>query len=108
MKSVILASIAAGGLAVLLAGPAAAQNATGAAAASVFTTKNVDIGHPFDSINTYNVGTGPARVSAWAKTLSAAQKQEMLGRCSVINQNQPDYLAETVNFCETFAIAAAE
>jgi hypothetical protein len=113
MKNIILASIAAGGLAVLLAGPAAAQNASGNAnaganAASGFTTKNVSFSRPFGSINTYNVGVDPARVSAWAKMLTAGEKQEMVGRCSVIIQNQQIYYSETVNFCQTFAIAMAE
>ena len=113
MKNIILASIAAGGLAVLLAGPAAAQNAngnanTGANAASGFTAKNVDPIRPFGSINTYNVGVDPAQVSAWAKTLSAAQKQEMVGRCSVIIQNQQNYYLETTHFCQNLAIAVAE
>ena len=110
MKNIILASIAAG---VLVAGPAAAQNAngnanTGANAASSFTAKNVSPVRPFGSINTYNVGLDPARVSAWAKTLSADQKQEMVGRCSVIIQNQQNYYSETTNFCQNFAIAIAE
>ena len=113
MKNIILASIAAGGLAVLLAGPAAAQNAngnadTGANAASGFTTKNVSFSRPFGSINTYNVGVDPALISTWAKTLSAGQKQEMVGRCSVIIQNQQNYYSETTNFCQNFAIAVAE
>ena len=113
MKNIILASIAAGGLAVLLAGPAAAQNAsgnanTGADAASSFTAKNVNPIRPFGSINTYNVGVTAARVSAWAKTLSAGQKQEMVGRCSVIIQNQQNYFLETTHFCQNFAIAVAE
>jgi hypothetical protein len=115
MKNIIiLASIAAGGLAVLLAGPAAAQNANGNAntganaTASSFTAKNVDPVRPFGSINTYNVGVDPARVSAWAKTLSADQRQEMVGRCSVIIQNQQNYYLETTNFCQNFAIAIAE
>ena len=113
MKNVILASIAAGGLAVLLAGPAAAQNASGNAnaganAASGFTTKNVSFSRPFGSINTYNVGVDPARISAWAKTLSVGEKQEMVGRCSVIIQNQQNYYSETTNFCQNFAIAIAE
>src|ERR1700733_2851543 len=113
MKNIILASIAAGGLTVLLAGPAAAQNTngnvdTGTNAASGFTTKNVSFSRPFGSINTYNVGVDPARISAWAKTLSAGQKQEMVGRCSVIIQNQQNYYSETTNFCQNFAIAVAE
>ena len=113
MKNIILASIAAGGLAVLLAGPAAAQNAngnanTGANAASSFTANNVSHVRPFGSINTYNVGVDPARVSAWAKALSADQRQEMVGRCSVIIQNQQNYYSETVTFCQNFAIAIAE
>jgi hypothetical protein len=113
MENIILVSIAAGGLAVLLAGPAAAQNAnrnanTGANAASSFTAKNVNPVRPFGSINTYNVGVDPARVSAWAKTLSADQRQEMVGRCSVIIQNQQNYYLETTNFCQNFAIAIAE
>ena len=107
MKSIILASIAAGGLAVLLAGPAAAQNADGNANTG-FTAKNVNPVRPFGSINTYNVGVDPARVSAWAKTLSADQRQEMVGRCSVIIQNQQNYYLETTNFCQNFAIAIAE
>src|SRR5580704_12927044 len=112
MKNIILASIVAGGLAVLLAGPAAAQNAngnanTGANAAGGFTTKNVSFSRPFGSINTYNVGVDPALISAWAKTLSADQKQEMVGRCSVIIQNQQIYYSETINFCQNFAIAMA-
>jgi hypothetical protein len=101
MKSIVLALIAAG---VLVAGPAAAQNANG----SSFTAKNVSPIRPFGSINTYNVGMDPARVSAWAKTLSADEKQEMVGRCSVIIQNQQNYYSETTNFCQTFAIAIAE
>ena len=114
MKNIILASIAAGGLAVLLAGAAAAQNQngnanTGADAAGGFTTKNVSFSRPFGSINTYNVGLDPARVSAWAKALGAGQKQEMVGRCSVIIQNQQNYYSETINFCQTlYAIAMAE
>ncbi len=113
MKNIILASIAAGGLAVLLAGSAAAQNANGNADAganggSRFTAKNVNPVHPFGSINTYNVGVDPARVSAWAKTLSADEKREMVGRCSVIIQNQQNYYSETTNFCQNFAIAIAE
>jgi hypothetical protein len=113
MKNIILASFVAGALAILLAGTAAAQNAngnanTGANAASGFTAKNVDPVHPFGSINTYNVGIDPALVSAWAKTLSAGQKQEMVGRCSVIIQNQQSYYSETTNFCQNFAIAVAE
>ena len=113
MENIILASIAAGGLGVLLAGSAAAQNAngnanTGVDAASSFTAKNVSPVRPFGSINTYNVGVDPARVSAWAKTLSADQKQEMVGRCSVIIQNQQNYYSETTNFCQNFAIAIAE
>ena len=110
MKSIILASIAAaGGLAVLLAGPAAAENAdTGANAASSFTANNVSHVRPFGSINTYNVGVDPARVSAWAKTLSADEKKEMVGRCAVIIQNQQTHYAETVTFCQNFAIAIAE
>jgi hypothetical protein len=113
MKNIILASIVAGGLAVLLVGPAAAQNAngnanTGANGASSFTAKNVNPVHPFGSINTYNVGVDPARVSAWAKTLSADQRQEMVGRCSVIIQNQQNYYSETTYFCQNFAIAIAE
>ena len=113
MKNIILASIAAGGVAVLLAGPAAAQNAngnanTGANAASSFTAKNVNPVRPCGSINTYNVGGDPALISAWAKTLSAGEKQEMVGRCSVIIQNQQSYYSETVNFCQNFAIAIAK
>ena len=113
MKNIILASIAAGGLTVLLAGPAAAQNANGNAntranAASGFTAKNVDPVHPFGSINVYNVGVDLAQISAWAKTLSAGQKQEMVGRCSVIIQNQQNYYSETTSFCQNFAIAMAE
>ena len=81
---------------------------TGANAASGFTAKNVDPVHPFGSINTYNVGIDPALVSAWAKTLSAGQKQEMVGRCSVIIQNQQNHYAETTTFCQNFAIAIAE
>jgi hypothetical protein len=113
MKNIILASIVAGGLAVLLAGPATAQNAntnanTGAKAATGFTAKNVDPLHPFGSINTYNVGVEPAQVSAWAKTLSADRKQDMVGRCSVIIQNQQNYYSETTDFCQNFAIAIAE
>ena len=109
MKSIVLASIAAGGLAVLLAGPATAEGAdTGASAPGSFTTKNVNRIRPFGSINTYNVGVAPARVSAWAKTLSADQKQEMVGRCSVIIQNQQNYYSETTTFCQNFAIAIAE
>jgi hypothetical protein len=109
MKNIILASIAASGLAVLLAGPAAAENAdTGASATGSFTAKNVSRIRPFGSINTYNVGVTPARVSAWAKTLSADQKQEMVGRCSVIIQNQQNYYSETTTFCQNFAIAIAE
>jgi hypothetical protein len=113
MKNIILASIAAGGLTVLLAGPAAAQNTngnvdTGTNAASGFTTKNVSFSRPFGSINTYNVGVDPALISAWAKTLSAGQKQEMVGRCAVIIQNQQIYYSETINFCQNFAIAMAE
>jgi hypothetical protein len=113
MKNIILASFVAGALAILLADPAAAQDAngnanTGANAASGFTAKNVDPVHPFGSINTYNVGIDPALVSAWAKTLSAGQKQEMVGRCSVIIQNQQNYYSETTNFCQNFAIAVAE
>jgi hypothetical protein len=109
MKNIILASTAA----VLLAGPATAQNATGNAntganAAGGFTAKNVDPVHPFGSINTYNVGVDPAQVSAWAKTLSADQKQDMVGRCSVIIHNQKNYYSETTNFCQNFAIAMAE
>src|SRR5580693_5499712 len=113
MKNIILASIAAGGLAVLLVGAAAAQNAngnanTGADAARSFTAKNVSPLRPFGLINTYNVGVDPARISAWAKTLSADEKQEMVGRCSVIIQNQQSYYSETTNFCQNFAIAIAE
>ena len=113
MKNIILASFVAGALAILLAGTAAAQDVngnanTGANAASGFTAKNVDPVHPFGSINTYNVGIDPALVSAWAKTLSAGQKQEMVGRCSVIIQNQQNYYSETTNFCQNFAIAIAE
>src|ERR1700728_1175060 len=109
MSNVILASF----VAVLLAGPAAAQNAngnanTGANAASGFTAKNVDPVHPFGSINVYNVGLDPAQVSAWAKTLNAGQKQEMVGRCSIIVQNQQNYFSETTNFCQNLAIAIAE
>jgi hypothetical protein len=98
MKNIVLAAIAAGGL----AGPAAAQNA-----ATSFTAKNVSPIRPFGSINTYNVGVDPALVSAWAKTLSADEKQEMVGRCSVIIQNQQNYYLETTNFCQNFAIAIA-
>ena len=113
MKNIIRASIAAGGLAVLLAGPAAAQSTNGNAnagadAASSFTAKNVSPIRPFGSINTYNVGLDAARVSAWAKTLNADQKQEMVGRCSVIIQNQQNYYSETLYFCQNFAIAMAE
>ena len=113
MKNIMLASIAAGGLAVLVAGPAAAQNANrdanaSANAASGFTAKNVDPVHPFGSINVYNVGVDPAQVSAWAKTLNAGQKQEMVRRCSVIVQNQQNYFSETTDFCQNFAIAIAE
>jgi hypothetical protein len=113
MKNIILASIVAGVLAVLLAGPAAAQNAngnanTGANAAGGFTVKNVDPVRPFGLINTYNVGVDPALISAWAKTLSTGEKQEMVGRCSVIIQNQQNYYSETTNFCQNFAIAIAE
>ena len=113
MKNTMLASIAAGGLAVLVADPAAAQNAnrdanTSANTASGFTAKNVDPAHPFGSINVYNVGLDPAQVSAWAKTLNAGQKQEVVGRCSVIIQNQQNYFSETTNFCQNLAIAIAE
>jgi hypothetical protein len=109
MKNVILASI----VAVLLASPAVAENAngnaeSGANAASGFTVKNVKPTRPFGSINTYNVGVDPARISAWAKTLSADEKQEMMGRCSVIIQNQQIYYSETTNFCQNFANATAE
>ena len=97
MKSIVLALIVAG----VLAGPAAAQTANGSAdAAGGFTVKNVDPVHPFGAINTYNVGLEPAQISAWAKTLSPAQKQEMMGRCSVITQNQQNYYLETTTFCQ--------
>jgi hypothetical protein len=32
----------------------------------------------------------------------------MVGRCSVIIQNQQNYYLETTNFCQNFAIAIAE
>jgi hypothetical protein len=113
MKNIVPASIVAGVLIILLAGPAAAQNAngnanSGANGASGFTVKNVSPIRPFGAINTYNVGLDPARISAWSKTLSADQKQEMVGRCSVIIQNQQNYYSETTNFCQNFAIAIAE
>lgn len=111
MTNIILASIAAGGVAALLAGSAAAQSANGDAsanAASSFTAKTVSPIRPFGLINTYNVGVDLTHVSAWAKTLSASQKQEMVGRCSVIIQNQQNYYSETTNFCQNFAIAVAE
>ena len=112
MKNIVLASIAASGLAVLLAGPAAAQTTsgsadTGANAATAFTAKTVEPIHPFGSINTYNVGMDPALISAWAKKLNADQKQEMVGRCAVIIQNQQNYYWDTTNFCQNFAIAVA-
>lgn len=111
MKTVILVSIAAGALAVFAVGPATAQKAdanASANAASGLTAKTVDPVHPFGSINVYNVGLEPAQVSAWAKTLNAGQKQDMIGRCAVIVQNQRNYFAETTNFCQTFAIAMAQ
>jgi hypothetical protein len=115
MKHVILVSIAAGALAAFAAAPAAAQNATADANASAnanagngFTAKTVDPVRPFGSINVYNVGLEPAQVSAWAKTLDGGQKQEMIGRCAVIVQNQHNYFAETTDFCQTFAIAIAQ
>ena len=103
MKAFILASIAAAALAAF-AGPVAAQ--TGKADANA--TRTVDPLHAFGSINVYNVGLDPARVSAWAKTLNAADRQEMIERCAVIVQNQRKYYAETGNFCQTFAIAIAQ
>ncbi len=111
MKPVMLVAIAAGALAAFAAGPAAAQNVkadANANAASRWTAKTVDPAHAFGSINVYNVGLEPAQVSAWAKTLNADQKQEMLGHCAVIVQNQQNYFAETTNFCQTFAIAIAQ
>jgi hypothetical protein len=110
MKSIILASIAASSLAVLLASPAAAQTApeNSNAGASGFTAKNVNRIRPFGSINVYNVGVDLAHVSTWVKTLSPAEKQEMVGRCSVIIQNQQNYYSETTTFCQNFAIAVAE
>ena len=104
MKEIIIASIVAG----VLAGPAAAQTANGNASANAaggFTAKNVDPVHPFGTINTYNVGVDPARVDSWAKTLSAAEKQEMMGRCSVITQNPQNYFSETTDFCQNFVSA---
>src|SRR5438270_1056036 len=113
MKNIILASMTIGGLAILLASPAIAQNASGignagADGANGFTAKNVNRLHPFGSINVYNVGTDLAHVSAWLKTLNAGERQEMVGRCSVIIQNQQNYFSETTNFCQNFAIAVAE
>ena len=113
MKNIILTSMTVGGLAVLLAGPAIAQNASGsgnagADGANGFTAKNVNHLHPFGSINVYNVGIGLARVSAWVKTLSAGERREMVGRCSIIIQNQQNYYSETTSFCQNFAIAVAE
>jgi hypothetical protein len=110
MKNIVIVAAC---LAVLLIGPAAAQNAngnanTGANETNSFTAKNVNPAHPFGSINTYNVGVDPAQVSAWEKTLSADQRQEMVGRCSVIIQNQQNYYSETTYFCQNFAIAIAE
>ena len=67
-----------------------------------------DLPRTFGSINTYNVGMDPALVSAWTKTLSAGEKQEMVGRCAVIIQNQQNFYSETANFCQNFAIAIAE
>ena len=100
MNNIILASIAA----VLLAGSAAAQTANGDA----FTTKTVSPLRPFGTINVYNVGVDAKHVSAWVKSLGAAEKQEMVGRCSVIIQNQQNYYWETTTFCQNFAIAVAE
>ena len=111
MKPVILFLIAAGALAAVAADPAAAQNAKAVAnanAASGFTEETVDPVHPFGLINVYNVGLEPAQVSAWAKTVNAGQKQEMVGRCAVIVQNQQNYFMETINFCQTLAIAMAQ
>ena len=113
MKTIILASVIAGVLVSLIAGPAVAQTANsssdpGGNGAGVFTAKTVDPVRPFGSINVYNVGLDPAQVSAWAKTLNPGQKQEMVGRCAVIVQNQQRYFAETADFCQTLAIAIAQ
>ncbi len=106
MKHIVLALVVAG----VLAAPAAAQTANGNANTDAkvtggFTAKNVDPVHPFGKINTYNVGVQPAQVSAWAKTLSADQKQEMAGRCSLIIQNPQSYFLETNDFCRNFVSA---
>jgi hypothetical protein len=113
MKPIILVLIAAASLGAFAAGPATAQNAkadttASASATGGWTAKTVDPVHPFGSINVYNVGLEPAQVSAWAKTLNASQKEEMIDRCAVIVQNQQNYFAETTSFCQTFAIAIAQ
>ena len=97
MKTIVSASIAT----LLFVGAAAAQGA------AEFTTKNVSFTRPFGAINTYNVGVGASRVAAWAKGLGADERREMVGRCSVVIKNQQIYYAETVLFCQNFAIAIA-
>ena len=110
MKNIILNSVILGGLAFIQTHPASAQNENGggAAAENGFTTKNVRYIRPFGLINVYNVGMDLKNISAWVKTLNAGEKLEMVGRCTVIIQNQQTYYGETVNFCQNFAIAMAE
>jgi hypothetical protein len=106
-------------VAVLASGGAGAEPQTPAASnptppsasgtgGSSFSVQNVDPKGPFGTIDTSSVLNGSATVFAFMGGLSQSQKDELSGRCAVINHvgNAPRYPLNVQDFCHSYITAS--
>ncbi|MFO1184921.1 MAG: hypothetical protein U1E56_09045 [Bauldia sp.] len=83
--------------------PGAGQTTTG----MNYTTSNVDTSRPFGSIDITKAGPNNSQMSTFLAGLSAADRAELTGRCSVVGNpsNSARYQSDATSFCQSFTTA---
>lgn len=74
--------------------------------AGPWTTDNVPAEKPFGTIDVSRAGSTTAQVRTWAQTRTPMERNELSGRCGVIEDsaNNSRYPASAQEFCHTYLI----
>jgi hypothetical protein len=74
-----------------------------------WTADNVSAARPFGTIDVSDAGTTTAQVQTWSQARTPQERNELNGRCSVINNPtySARYPANAQQFCRTFMTAQA-
>ena len=72
--------------------------------AGPWTTENVTAEQPFGNIDVSRAGKTTAQVRTWAQTRTPMERNELSGRCQVIDDpaNGSRYPANALEFCRTY------